>query len=237
MRLKAFAAAAALAAALSGATAASATVGHAVFTGTVANNASRNNVFGAVAGQDFTAIWDFDTALGVHALSPGNSESNYGGVVTGPNVSPILFASLTINGITRAFDASDYGNNQTYTQIVGIGGGHTVFEDDILFVANGADGAQLLNRFGTLPHLMGGDFLHSFSVTPSGPQGLGMLGTFHTGPGADTILNADHLTVTMQLGDAGGGAVPEPAAWGLMIMGFGAVGSVLRNRRRLALAA
>lgn len=34
------------------------------------------------------------------------------------------------------------------------------------------------------------------------------------------------------------GAVPEPAAWGLMIVGFGAVGGTLRRRRRtIALAA
>lgn len=31
----------------------------------------------------------------------------------------------------------------------------------------------------------------------------------------------------------GGGTVPEPATWAMLIMGFGAAGSVLRNRRRL----
>lgn len=34
-----------------------------------------------------------------------------------------------------------------------------------------------------------------------------------------------------------GGAVPEPSAWALMIFGFGAAGSVLRQRRKLASAA
>ena len=32
------------------------------------------------------------------------------------------------------------------------------------------------------------------------------------------------------------GAVPEPATWAMMILGFGALGSVARRRRRLALA-
>lgn len=32
----------------------------------------------------------------------------------------------------------------------------------------------------------------------------------------------------------GGGAVPEPATWGLMILGFGLIGSSLRQRRRRA---
>ena len=31
-----------------------------------------------------------------------------------------------------------------------------------------------------------------------------------------------------------GGAVPEPAAWALMILGFGAIGATLRRRRALA---
>lgn len=35
----------------------------------------------------------------------------------------------------------------------------------------------------------------------------------------------------------GGGAVPEPAAWALMIMGFGAAGAMIRRRRALGAAA
>jgi hypothetical protein len=30
-----------------------------------------------------------------------------------------------------------------------------------------------------------------------------------------------------------GGSLPEPASWGLMIIGFGGMGAVLRSRRRL----
>lgn len=32
---------------------------------------------------------------------------------------------------------------------------------------------------------------------------------------------------------AGGGAVPEPSTWAMMILGFGAIGALLRHRRRL----
>lgn len=38
-------------------------------------------------------------------------------------------------------------------------------------------------------------------------------------------------TVTLKVGDAATGAVPEPAAWALMIVGFGGVGGMLRLRR------
>jgi hypothetical protein len=31
-----------------------------------------------------------------------------------------------------------------------------------------------------------------------------------------------------------GGAAPEPAAWTMMLVGFGAVGAAMRTRRKLA---
>ncbi len=40
-----------------------------------------------------------------------------------------------------------------------------------------------------------------------------------------------------QLQGAGGGGVPEPAAWALMLVGFGGLGAMLRHRRQQVLAA
>jgi len=50
----------------------------------------------------------------------------------------------------------------------------------------------------------------------------------------NALLGISHVTY---FGDAGGGgnAIPEPATWAMMIMGFGAIGAVVR-RRRYALA-
>lgn len=46
------------------------------------------------------------------------------------------------------------------------------------------------------------------------------------------------ITTAQQSRDFGGGAVPEPAGWTLMILGFGGVGALLRHRRgRIAVAA
>ncbi|WP_372785703.1 PEPxxWA-CTERM sorting domain-containing protein [Phenylobacterium sp.] len=37
--------------------------------------------------------------------------------------------------------------------------------------------------------------------------------------------------------NAAGGSLPEPASWGLMIIGFGGMGAVLRSQRRALAAA
>jgi hypothetical protein len=58
------------------------------------------------------------------------------------------------------------------------------------------------------------------------------------GPGyhafADNVV-ADGVTYNFET--AGSGAVPEPATWAMMVLGFGAVGSLIRGQRRRQAAA
>ena len=49
--------------------------------------------------------------------------------------------------------------------------------------------------------------------------------TIHLNPNANGSSNA-------QLYTTGGGAVPEPATWGMMLLGFGGMGMALRRSRR-----
>lgn len=58
------------------------------------------------------------------------------------------------------------------------------------------------------------------------------------GSGADSVpsnsyIRADNFELVIYTQDpsAGPGAVPEPATWAMMILGFGAVGSVIRRRQ------
>jgi len=48
------------------------------------------------------------------------------------------------------------------------------------------------------------------------------------------VVRGDGITAVV--GGGLGGAVPEPATWGLMILGFGGAGAALRSRRRKAAA-
>lgn len=81
----------------------------------------------------------------------------------------------------------------------------------------------------------------SFGVMTIANPGTGIFyyfddGAFGVAGVYDSVLlgasQAGRLTVT-DLGGAGG-AVPEPATWAMMIIGFGAAGSMIRRRRAVA---
>jgi len=62
---------------------------------------------------------------------------------------------------------------------------------------------------------------------------LDLDGGWGAGPAGQRML-VDNFAVNGNVMSAPGGAVPEPAAWTLMILGFGGVGAVLRRRARAA---
>ena len=67
-------------------------------------------------------------------------------------------------------------------------------------------------------------------------QGFRVYYDFHGAKVSSITLSSDINAFEFD-GLAGTLAVPEPASWALMIMGFGGVGAALRSRRRPALAA
>jgi hypothetical protein len=67
-----------------------------------------------------------------------------------------------------------------------------------------------------------------FSGTPAAP-------TFELGSYTLTNFFGDPARLTIS--EAGGGVIPEPAAWAMMIAGFGLVGAGLRRRRETAVTA
>lgn len=52
----------------------------------------------------------------------------------------------------------------------------------------------------------------------------------------DALGNPDYHRTTAQMFKSLGGVVPEPATWGTMLIGFGAVGAIARRRRKTAAA-
>jgi PEP-CTERM motif len=97
-----------------------------------------------------------------------------------------------------------------------------------------------------------GDTPNDFAVVGPGPLSLGPLTDiaaspfvqyfgFFTGSGSDTITfysRNDPGYLGLDLVSVQGPGVPEPAAWSMMLLGFGGLGAVMRRRRNaVALAA
>ncbi|MBS0360852.1 MAG: PEPxxWA-CTERM sorting domain-containing protein [Proteobacteria bacterium] len=77
-------------------------------------------------------------------------------------------------------------------------------------------------------NLLGGPNSPSwFDIYDYDPSNIALTAHFTT----PSLCNADHPLA------CGGPGAPEPAAWALMILGFGAAGASLRLRRRVAAAA
>ena len=179
-------------------------------------------LFGArgahLGGADFTATFLYDTHLGVDSHTPvgpddhtrvGGTSSGDGGVI------PVLDATLKINGVTQHLGlGSKFGSIRVFNGLV----------------------AQFYQP--SPPNLMG------FRNTIAGVTELDqtfdtdLAGVVSAGansfimsfpPGAPTILNfsVTHATAIES-------AIPEPAAWALMLLGFGGIGSVVRRRRSVA---
>jgi PEP-CTERM motif len=73
------------------------------------------------------------------------------------------------------------------------------------------------------------------AVAPTGAQ-IGAQSFRVTGLGADQAATFDGRGLQLTSGNFDAAAVPEPATWALMIIGFGMVGASLRTRRRIAIA-
>ena len=229
-----------LAAALATAVPASATITVATYTGHVEGYAyDLSGVFGpgyaALNGAAYTATYRIDDSLPgapVYVGTDGayrNISSIFGGISRATAAVPVT-ATITINGITAHIAGADngfvlqtHGNfDQTY---------HYVAEGCTIFGCGSSYMSELATLFEPGEFLTSQDFRTPLDVDLTafarGDAGGGFTLYRPTATGFQWAfggLRADHLTVTS------GSAVPEPAAWALLIAGFGLTGAVLRRR-------
>lgn len=176
----------------------------------VAQNATIANVvgLGAPSGTGSVSSLSFSTSN-----SPGTSVDTWLGISTGANGGHAL--DNTVFLFTGATGLHAGVNN------------YTIAHDDGVQLAVGGIGGFPLNAPGptsptttafsiTAPSAGNYSFQLSYGECCEGPAVLNIL------PGIGTT--------------AFGNPVPEPATWGLMLVGFGAMGAALRSRRRLQTA-
>jgi len=165
----------------------------------------------------YEAAFTIDTALGSPIPTPDAT------VVEGSGpTSPVLAAYIEIGGVRRNVTPSfgrlrlDPAASQVSHIIESRVGGFTFF--------------QLATQFATPPT--------SFDEAPEGV--VGGSGSFlsYTDAGREAVsltLTATQLVIAPPAVDPPG-AIPEPAAWMVMILGFGGAGAALRRRRARASA-
>jgi hypothetical protein len=194
----------------------------ATFTGDAVGLFDPGHNFGAsnfVAFTPATATFTYDptlepvqnTILG-HAITGGTSLSD---------VSPILSASLTINGHTLNFDTSQLGT----ISITHLLGGN-LFDISTLYSLAGFSDHIDANLFSSgIPN----SFTSPFTATGIGGVDFGSGSLRHGSHGGLFFTGLDVTELAS--------GVPEPATWAMLLLGFGATGFALRRRRRLSVSA
>lgn len=189
------------------------------FNGIVSSGADTNNLFGLsggdMTGQNYNIVYSLDSSI-MHIGGTGGADSgSYHDMSLGGS-QPSLTATVTINNIAQTF-ASTYYTAETRQLLSGT--------TQVLILALYQSGSQYITQ------QVYGDGMYAsldptsdFAYTFQG--GDTRFGTFNIG-GESFQMSAANVTQT----SAEASAVPEPATWGLMLIGFGAIGVSLRGRR------
>ena len=189
-----------------------------------------------------------DQASYLAAISAPATDTFQNFVITGTTPSPQTravgaygYTMAVVSGTTDLFfGAGTVANPWLSTDAANATIGFSNFTGDVFGVGGNFFGSNITGAFaagdvtltatdadGTVSQTILNAGMSSFLgfVSTSGITGMTLASSQGNGPLWPT---ADNLTLGGQLGSA----VPEPATWAMMIIGFGAVGSMVRNSRR-----
>ena len=212
------------------------------------DNTGTFGVKGALAGLSYTAIYSFNFPVsGALYYNDYVSTSSYGG--TSYNAVSPLSANFTLNGITKNIAGNYVGS----TQISDGSSIPYVGYDTILHAASDlVDNSQVYKAYGISNYIYSStnNFIKSnnllssldYYVSPAdfSTGGFGFVNfDRQNNVSLESVtgnVSIDHINITAQNPLPGtddvNAAVPEPATWALMIVGFGAIGSAMRRRQR-----
>jgi hypothetical protein len=194
-----------------------------IYKGVVSNGGSSPDEIGLygpagadLTGDAFTATFNMDTSKGA-PLFTATENYIHGGTTYGIE-SPIIKATLEINGKSATIDGSVNGSVQAFLGQSGVPNQQSHYVAD-------ANGNSLLlyvtdansSSVGNIPFTIDIPLDFNFGSSEIG----GLFAQFHSGGLATALdLSSTELIYQYPSADGGGGAVPEPSTWALMLLGF-----------------
>jgi hypothetical protein len=136
---------------------------------------------------------------------------------------------LTGNNSIGAADDAYNSQTPTPSPLLNLAGMSFITDQTTGFSANQTSGTITAPFLVSFYAVKAGDFFDLFEITPSTTFNWSTSG-IHVGhsPNAPGISHIEFF---------GSSAVPEPATWAMMLIGFGGLGAVLRRRREMTFAA
>jgi hypothetical protein len=200
--------------------------------GVTATTTNTSETGTAIAGSWNAAGWDGTFMANTSALPPLTSEFSFSGLGTHSEIS--LGGVL---GMLQSWDSTNGSFSPDYLEVLVDGvvvarfttdnasGSNTAFAGGTVLAYHQQTDTNM-SYSDTLVDFTGSDwatFAHTASTLTIGFRagGAGWQG------GGDESWGLDNFSVTAM----GAGGVPEPAAWGMMIGGFGLAGMAMRRRR------
>jgi hypothetical protein len=183
------------------------------WTGTVTSGSDLRNYFGggSMVGKAFTATYVFNGAAGTTVIGAGGEHSLQNALVS---------ASLTINGLTYNYSLPSI----TYSELYADQASSFSTTSSMAKISIDAYLSNSVYDIFSAPYANESFANYSGNVS----NALGNSGVFVWASGLNNRLNLRNTTYTISTT----AAVPEPATWAMMMLGFGAVGASLRYRRR-----
>lgn len=143
----------------------------------------------------------------------------------------VLYYSLTtdLTGVVGDVYLQDLINDQLVTlDVIRFNPGppgETALPGTIFFYSDNIDG---LDNLGDTPGPPGGAYDNTVTLRETGIEGVGD-GAFYTPTANQPGYIAGKSITYLFVSDS---AVPEPATWAMMLLGFGGIGVAMRGRRR-----
>jgi hypothetical protein len=209
--------------------------------GAVGDSYDLTGMFGAantsLAGAHYDLAMTLRPTLGFLEYVEGNTSSQGG--TSAFNYPSVVSATLTINGVTVDISGSWYSQALIHPDPVIT---NSALSQDQLFYPPGTGSPDVFNRYVGLQHQLRSDSFEEFGIGDCSFPVCSGLFEF------ESFLNDDEIHNYPWIGEqkkvfleyASGyllpdyirsTAVPEPGAWVLMILGFGATAAALRRRR------